>query len=72
VFFDEAIEIKNFYIQLMEEIGSLDSEVFFEQTAERLANHLGVKTIQITECCDNPPSRVRSLAFGIRVSLQIA
>ena len=48
---------------VLEEVFSISTENFFLLAAEKLANIVEVKYLLITECCNLPASRVRSLAF---------
>jgi len=60
---DQCQETSLSGINFVEEVFAISGENFFLAAAEKLANTLGVKYLIITECCDLPASRVRSLAF---------
>lgn len=47
----------------MQEVLSIPSESFYHLATEKLASILGVRYVFIAECCDQPATRVRTLAF---------
>lgn len=51
------------YREHMREALLIPSEGFFQIAVEKLASILGVKYVFIAECCDEPATRVRTLAF---------
>jgi diguanylate cyclase (GGDEF)-like protein/PAS domain S-box-containing protein len=51
------------YREHMRDVLSISNENFFPLAAEKLASILGVRYVFITECCDEPTTRVRTLAF---------
>ena len=51
------------YLAHMQEVLSIPSDNFFNVAVEKLASILGVRYVCITECCDEPATRVRTRAF---------
>ena len=61
---------KHLHVSLIEELAAIKSEHFFCHAAQKITEATNVAYVLITECCDFPVTKLRTLAFSDRGVIQ--